>query len=260
MSRLGEIEARGGTVEVDAAATLREVEEHANRAGMSLGPLSPGAMELDLARFVEGPYAGLRAIPGGRLEPVPLALQVVLSDGRRYASHPSPRSAAGPDLDALFLGGEGHVGRLASATLRLLPKGATTRDVAYLLDSPAAVVEALRASLAEGCAVASVRVEPRGNRLVCGLRLLGTSFAVDRDVASTLRCFGAGAPGSAAVGRWGELRGPEVELDWHGVTCALAAPASLYRLSLASVVARGEAVEGLSLSEAGVPWAARWLS
>jgi FAD/FMN-containing dehydrogenase len=210
-------------------------------------------MELTVARFVEGPYAGLRAIPGGRLEPVPIALRVMLKDGRRYTSHPSPRSAAGPDLDALFLGGEGRVGQLASATLRLLPKASTWRDVAYLLDSPSSVVEALRAAVADGCAVASVRVEPRGERLLCGLRLFGTHAAVERDVASTMRCFASAAPGAAAVGHWSGPRGPEVELDWDAVAGALAAPVSLYRLALASVIARGDSVVGSSLSDE-VPW------
>jgi alkyldihydroxyacetonephosphate synthase len=46
---------------------------------------------------------------------------VVLPTGERLCLRPSPRGAAGPDLRQLFLGGEGTLGIVTRATLRIRP-------------------------------------------------------------------------------------------------------------------------------------------
>jgi len=57
-----------GVAQVAAGVPLVVLERELGEHALSLGPLSPGATALDVAAFLEGPYAGLRAVPGGRLE------------------------------------------------------------------------------------------------------------------------------------------------------------------------------------------------
>ncbi|HLL54802.1 MAG TPA: FAD-binding protein, partial [Myxococcaceae bacterium] len=94
---VGPIDEKSAVVRAGAGVKLSALEQAVSTAGYTLGPLSPGARARELGDFLEGPYAGRRAIPGGRLEPLCLALEAVTAEGLRYASRPTPRSAAGPD-------------------------------------------------------------------------------------------------------------------------------------------------------------------
>jgi hypothetical protein len=74
--------------------------------------------------WLEGPTRGERGIPGARRETAALAVQAVLADGRIAESRAAPRSATGPDLDHLALGGEGRLCIIAAAVIRLFPVAA----------------------------------------------------------------------------------------------------------------------------------------
>lgn len=266
---IGEVEDKSAILHVGAGARLSAVEAVADKAGLTLGPLPPGALELDVAGFVEGPYEGLRSVPGGRLEPVPLALTVVMPQGLIYASHPSPRRATGPDLSALFLGAEGRAGLVLAATLRLFPRPVTRRWAALSFPSAKALVDTLLRALADGCRLDHASARRRGDRFLLEVCVPGSPEGAERDVASlTLR--GAQA-GGRIERRDGEGRGeareapgptPEREASWDAVEQGLVAGAGaglvLYRLAVDSAVVIGE-VEGVALSAAAAgapaqPW------
>ena len=102
-----------GTIEARSMTVRGAGRRDARGLGAGAAPEEPDARRAaarrrgreTLADFLEGPHAGLRAIPGGRLEPLCARLEGMTSDGRVFVTQPGPRSAAGPDLTALFLGG-----------------------------------------------------------------------------------------------------------------------------------------------------------
>src|SRR6185295_13807254 len=124
---LGPWDDASGTVLAEAGATLEEIDRAAASRQLTVGPTSPRAFALELGDFLEGPYGGLRSVPGGRLEPLSLAVTAVMPDGLYAASRAAPRHAAGPSLDAFFLGGGGRMGLLLRAQLRLVPRPSSSR-------------------------------------------------------------------------------------------------------------------------------------
>lgn len=251
LDKVGKVEPRGGTLEVGAGVELSVLEHGLTMYGLTLGPLSPRALELTLSEFLEGPDAGLRAIPGGRLEPLCLAVTAVLPDGRVHRSHPSPRSAAGPDLVALLLGGAGRMAVITDAIVRCFPLPTCRRSQVFSFPSAEAFVAAIHASLADGVWFQTLRVETRADRAQVEVQLLGTADGVERDFATLgRRAFDVGGRASGRLsGEFPIAATPEApwaerEATWDSVREAVTAqrPLALYRLSLASVIVRGDAV------------------
>lgn len=238
------------TAQVGAGVVLRDLDATLRGHGLSLGPLTPASMGLRLGDFLEGPYAGLRAIPGGRLEPLCTGLRAVLADGRRLTTSDAPRSAAGPDLSALVLGGHGRLAVLTQATVRCLPLAENDVRMNFSFPSAERFVVAVQRALAEGLCPWRVHADPRTGRVLAEVRWASTAGAVERDRALLARCVEeAGGRGAGE----GEREGPvavEHESTWAAVRAALeqGRPLQLFRLSLASVIARGE-VEGVPMNE-----------
>lgn len=254
LTDVGHVMSKSMTVDVGAGVPLQRLEDRLRTFGLSVGPLSPAAMHLTLADYLEGPYAGLRSIPGGRLEPICTKLVAVLPDGRRLETPDAPRSAMGPDLSALILGGHGRLGLVTRARVRCYPLPEADLRATFSLPSPAAFVTALTKTIAGGAWPWRVHVDPRSGRVVAEVRWAGSSGAVERDRELFARCVDAvgGRPSGDA-----EREGPvsvEHESTWDAVRASLEVGRALqlFRLSLGTVVARGD-VEGVALDEPG-PW------
>jgi hypothetical protein len=254
LSSVGPVQVKSGLVEAGAGATVGDIDRAAETLGLTVGPLSPKALELELATFLEGPYAGLRPVLGGRLEPLALAIEAILPDGILYVSRPAPRSAAGPDLDALLLGGEGRFGWVSRATLRLLPRPAVRQRVVYSFGAPEALCTAARYLLAAGCNVQLGWAQTKGSRILLELELGGSPDTVERDL-STCSHHVAEAGGRASGQTLDDApHGEERELSWQEVCreLELRGRLSLHRLSVDGVIAMG-ATRGRTLAPRQ-PW------
>ncbi|MGQ0507526.1 MAG: hypothetical protein ACT4TC_19665 [Myxococcaceae bacterium] len=247
---LGPVDERSGLVEAGAGVRLAAIEDHVSRVGFSLGPLSPGILRLSVAEFLEGSLAGARPTVGGRLEPMAIALSALLRDGSMYRSLPSPRSAAGPDLDALFLGGRARAGLLLSATLRLCPRPHAVIDVRFAAPR---TIRLLRGALLEGVWMARARLWQEQVEV----QLIGSQQSVERDRATLLRWVDA--EGGRREGNMaGTAEGTrEEEVAWGEVERARAAGGmvTLYRLSAETVlvVGAGRRTERAAAAETTVP-------
>lgn len=243
MTRVGSFQDASLTVDVDAGVPMREVEERARGAGMTLGSLSPNAMNLCVGDFLEGAYGGLRAVPGGRLEPLSMSLRAVTPDALLTSSHASPRSAAGPDLDALYLGGGRTFGVISGATLRLFPKPQTTQRAAFSFAGSSSLVRSVIAALQDGVVIAHAVVEKRADRFVVTAEIHGSPDSVERDL-STLGHRATDSHGrGAAFGRDRVDADDERALSWREVTAALdeGEAMELWRIAVDGVIARGTA-------------------
>jgi FAD/FMN-containing dehydrogenase len=81
----------------------------------------PSVRAGSVGAWLAGPTRGERGIPGSRRETAALSVAAVLADGRIAESRAAPRSATGPDLDHLALGGGGRLAVVAAAWIRLFP-------------------------------------------------------------------------------------------------------------------------------------------
>lgn len=236
------------TVEAGAGWRLAELDATLKPHGLTVGPLSPAAMQLRLGDFLEGPWAGLRSIPGGRLEPLCTSITAIFPDGRRLETSRAPRSAVGPDLSALVLGGHGRLALVTSAVVRCTPLPENDVRGAWSFPSAASFVTAMQRALAEGFWPWRMHVDPRSGRVVAEVRWTASVGAVERDRELLHRCVDAAGGRSAGDEEREAPLAVEHEATWDAVRAALEAkrPLQLFRLSLTSVVARGD-VEGLAL-------------
>jgi FAD/FMN-containing dehydrogenase len=125
LNRVVAIDAATGIARVEAGCRVLSLEAAVQRASATLGPLLPSVRGGSVGAWLAGPTRGERGIPGARRETAALAVSVILADGRIAESRAAPRSATGPDLDHLALGGEGRLCIVAGAVIRLFPIAAS---------------------------------------------------------------------------------------------------------------------------------------
>ncbi len=250
LTQLDPVAADSMTVAAGAGVVLNDLDAHLKPHGLTIGPLSPAAMSLRLGEFLEGPYAGLRSIPGGRLEPVCTSLTAITADGRRLETSRSPRSAAGPDLSALVLGAAGRIALVTRGVVRCVPFPERDVRVAYSFPSALAFVTALQRSIAEGFWPWRVHADSKSGRVIAEVRWAASVGSVERDRELLSRCVEeAGGRGAGEAEREGPVS-VEHESTWDAVLASLeqGRALQLFRLSLTTVVARGD-VEGVPLNE-----------
>jgi FAD/FMN-containing dehydrogenase len=121
LDRIASLDAATGIARVEAGCSVAALETSARRAGATLGPLLPSVRAGSVGAWLAGPTRGERGIPGARRETAALSVAAVLADGHLAESRAAPRSATGPDLDHLALGGAGRLCVVAAAWIRLFP-------------------------------------------------------------------------------------------------------------------------------------------
>ncbi len=260
LSQIGAIDDQSMTIEAQAGARLSSIETVLSASQLTLGPLPPSAWSMTLAEYLEGPYAGLRAVSGGRLEPLCGRLEGVFADGRHFTSSPAPRSAAGPDLRALFLGASGRLGLVTSAALRAFAAPENSTSVVAAFTTPREAVAAIASCLGHGVVFSRVQLRcvskpPTSGRerVIAWLEWAGsrTNVERDRDVVHRAMSDLDSGRSSAAV-----VEGPVRETTWGHIELHLgqARVLDLHRVSLTSVVAIGGELEGLRLDAPASKW------
>jgi len=194
LDRIASVDAATGIARVEAGCSVAALETAARRAGATLGPLLPSVRAGSLGAWLAGPTRGERGIPGARRETAALSVAAVLADGRLAESRAAPRSATGPDLDHLALGGSGRLCVVAAAWIRLFPAAPPAYAAWKAPDLAAAIgmVQGLCADriapargmlrLQDGAALVALSWEgPGAARLQRGraVRALGEPLAVD---------------------------------------------------------------------------------
>lgn len=251
LNSIGAVDDQSMTIEVQASALLSEVEAVLNGRGLSLGPLPPAAWA-DLATvssYLEGPYASLRSVPGGRLESICAHVEGVFADGKQFRSSPGPRSAAGPDLASLFYGASGRLGLVTSARLRAFAKSESASALVASFETPREAVHALTTALVNSVVPARVQLSLRESKVVARIEWPGTRENVERDRDVLHRVMPnidlQPAPAFVAQGLTCETTWPVIEAALRRVRRL-----ELHRLSLSSVIAIGD-VEGMRLDRPG---------
>lgn len=123
MDKIGECNVEDGDIEVEAGVKYEELNEHLKDQGIPLFfPIDPGPGAA-LGGMLGTGGSGTNAVRYGTMKgEYILAIKVVLPSGQVIVTKRRVRkSSVGPDLTKLFLGAEGTLGIVVSATLRLAP-------------------------------------------------------------------------------------------------------------------------------------------
>jgi FAD/FMN-containing dehydrogenase len=217
IDRIASVDGATGMARVEAGCSVAALEAAARRAGCTLGPLLPSVRAGSVGAWLAGPTRGERGVPGARRETAALSVEAVLADGRLAESRAAPRSATGPDLDHLALGGGGRLCVVAAAWIRLFPVAPALASAWRCRDQETALagLEALcKARLAPARARVHAGAE-EGARLGLAWEGLATA-SMERDRAGRLlEGLGCAPEPDFAANPWvrSPLGGHPVEVD-----------------------------------------------
>jgi FAD/FMN-containing dehydrogenase len=156
MTKIIDVDAANDTMTVEAGATLKSVQDAAIKADrmFPLSLASEGSARI--GGNLSTNAGGLNVLAYGNARELCLGLEVVLADGRILNTLKSLRKDnTGYDLRNIFIGAEGTLGIITSATLKLFPQ-VKRHDTAFVaVPSPETALQLL-----------SLAKQASGNRLI----------------------------------------------------------------------------------------------
>jgi FAD/FMN-containing dehydrogenase len=160
MNKVREVDTLNDAMTLEAGVILTRAQEIADESGR-LFPLSLGAEGVaTIGGLVSTNAGGVAVLRYGMMRDLVLGIEAVLPDGRIWSGLRGLRKDnTGYDLKQLFIGGEGTLGIVTAATLKLFPKPAVKETAWVTLASPGQAVELLaRAKAASGGAVTGFEI------------------------------------------------------------------------------------------------------
>ncbi len=144
MKTVRDLDLSGDTITVEAGVILAEIQRIA-RDNDRLFPLSLGAEgSCQIGGNLATNAGGTQVLRYGNTRNLVLGLEVVLPDGRVWNGLRSLRKDnTGYDLKHLFLGGEGTLGIITAAVLRLFPRPTAVETAWLAVPDPHAAVQLL---------------------------------------------------------------------------------------------------------------------
>ena len=144
MKRILAIDLDNDTLTVEAGVVLKDIQDAAERANRFF-PLSLGAEgSCQIGGNISTNAGGVQVLKYGNTRAQILGLEVVLPDGQVWNGLRGLRKDnTGYDLKQLFIAGEGTLGLITKAVLRLYPKPTATETAWVAVDSPAKAVALL---------------------------------------------------------------------------------------------------------------------
>lgn len=119
LNRIVEISPRNMTATVEPGVTLEELADALAEYNLMPGHDPYSVAIATVAGTISTNGVGYRASAFGPMGQQVVALQAVLPDGRLLNTRPVPKYSAGPNLNHLFIGGEGVFGVITQATIKV---------------------------------------------------------------------------------------------------------------------------------------------
>src|SRR5918996_2885953 len=158
LDQVVEVDETSLTVTVQAGKNGRELEDELNARGLML-PHYPASVEwATVGGYIAARGSGVLSTRYGKIEDLLLNLRVATPATGLIETVEVPRHAVGPELTQLFVGSEGTLGVITSATLQLVPMPAERRFAAVAFPSVGAGIHAIRRALQSGHRPSVVRM------------------------------------------------------------------------------------------------------
>jgi alkyldihydroxyacetonephosphate synthase len=158
MNKILEIDEKSLTVKSEAGIIGENLEKKLNSSGYTLGHHPQSIYCSTLGGWIATRSAGQLSTKYGKIEDIVLGLRVVLPDGEILETKPISHRATGPDLTQIFIGSEGTLGIITSATLKINYYPETREFSAYEFENISDGLSAIRNILQNGIRPAGVRL------------------------------------------------------------------------------------------------------
>ncbi len=202
MKAVRDVDLDNDTITVEAGVVLQEIQRKAAELNRFF-PLSLGAEgTCQIGGNISTNAGGIQVLRYGNTRNLVLGLEVVLPDGRVWNGLRSLRKDnTGYDLKQLFIGGEGTLGIITAAVLKLFPRPTEQQSAWIGLETPDAAVALLglmRERLGEAVSSFELISRPTVDLLLAGVPGSTDPLAAEHPWYVLTEVSGQGAPGSLA--------------------------------------------------------------
>lgn len=146
------------TVTAQTGINGMNLERILNSKGYTTGHIPQSLYTSSLGGWIAHRAAGQFSTKYGKIEDIVLGMEVVLPQGEIINFKTIARASTGPQLDKLFIGGEGTLGIVTKATLKIWPYPAKRTLISYAFPSIEDSFDAIRQILREQIYPAVVRI------------------------------------------------------------------------------------------------------
>ncbi|MBY8990366.1 MAG: FAD-binding oxidoreductase [Candidatus Lokiarchaeota archaeon] len=157
-NRVLEINDKNLTVTAEAGINGMNLERHLNAKGYTSGHIPQSLYISSLGGWIAHRAAGQFSTKYGKIEDIVMGMEIILPQGELIKFKTIPRASTGPQLDKLFIGGEGTLGIVTKATLKIWPYPEKRSLISYAFSTIEKSFDAVREILREQIYPAVVRI------------------------------------------------------------------------------------------------------
>lgn len=157
LRRVLEVDAQSCTARIEAGAFGPDLEAALNAQGMTLGHFPDSFLHSTLGGWIATRSAGMQSDKYGKIEDMVVALRMVTPAGT-IVTRATPKSAAGLDVNNLCVGGEGTLGVITEAVMRVHPAPACKRVEGFMFRDFESGVAALQECVRRECVPSMARL------------------------------------------------------------------------------------------------------
>jgi alkyldihydroxyacetonephosphate synthase len=157
-NRIIKIDDSNLTVTAEAGINGMNLERYLNVKGYTSGHIPQSLYTSSLGGWIAHRAAGQFSTKYGKIEDIILGMEVVLPEGEIINFKTIARASTGPQLDKLFIGGEGTLGIVTEATLKIWPFPEKRTLISYAFPDIEKSFDAVRQILRNQAYPAVVRI------------------------------------------------------------------------------------------------------
>lgn len=158
MDKILDIDETNLTVTCQTGLIGQTLEWALNEKGFTYAHIPQSTYCSGIGGFLAGHSAGVLSTKYGKIASMVLGMEIVLPTGRIIRTRAVPQSAAGPNLNHLFIGSEGTLGVITEATLTIHPLPEVREFRSFLFPNMHSAFEAVRKIMRRGLVPGTIRI------------------------------------------------------------------------------------------------------
>ncbi|HEY0088022.1 MAG TPA: FAD-binding oxidoreductase [Candidatus Lokiarchaeia archaeon] len=157
-NKILEINDKNLTVTCETGINGMNLERYLNAKGYTTGHIPQSLYTSSLGGWISHRAAGQFSTKYGKIEDIVLGMEIVLPQGNIVNFKTIARASTGPQLDKFFIGGEGTLGIVTKATLKIWPYPKKRALISYAFPTFEDSLEATRQILRQQIYPAVIRI------------------------------------------------------------------------------------------------------